>query len=166
MTDEKKPETPAEFLRRQSEREQSERDGVLKAQQERDDQAARAIEAKHKAVADQIIATWRQTVEKAGEQAGVRFVVLADLSDPGHWKTDSQVRRVVDALAAAGWIAEVVDLSQPFRAQVAHLGKPSEPQPGPVEYKNMKGWRCDGTPRLGEQFFTQRNALIVKWAPN
>jgi hypothetical protein len=96
----------------------------------------------------------------------VRFVVLADLSDPGHWKSDSQVRRVVETLAAAGWSAEVVDLSQPFRAQVATSGNPNEPQPGPVDYKNMKGWRCDGTPRLGEHFFTQRNALILKWSPN
>lgn len=165
MTDQNKPETPEEFLKKQMEREQSAQEAATKAQQDRNEQAARALEGKHKAIADRILATWRQTVEKAGEQqAGVRFAVLADLSDSGHWQGDSHIGTVVNALATAGWSAEVVSLTQ-RPGQRAQQANPNEPQAGPVEYKAMRGWRLDGTPKFGEHFFTQGNTLIVRWFP-
>jgi hypothetical protein len=162
MTDEKRPETPEEFLVKQQDREQNERANALKAQQERSDREAKERDAKYEAIANQLIATWRKIVETASEQAGVRFVVLADLSDTQHWQNDPQVRRVVSTLAQAGWTAEVVTLTQ-HQAQHAYLAKPNEPQAGPVEYKHMRGWRIDGTPKFGEHFFSQRHALIVRW---
>jgi len=162
MTDEAKFETPEEFLKKQLEREQKERDALAKGRQEQSERQAKVLSDKYDAITARIVASWRETVQKAGEQTGVRFAVLADLSDAPNWQPSSQVQQIVSALGGAGWRAEVVKLTQ-SQSQFAHSGRHAEPQVGSVRCENTVGWRFDGTPKFGESPFSLGSALIVKW---
>ena len=164
MVDEKRK-SAAEFLRAQQEREQQELSDAALATKEQQAQEAKGRDEKHAAIAKRILSDWRETVTNAAKEKGIRFAVLADLSDVQSWEHDPHVCQILDAIRAEEWSAEVVRLTPPQVTRLnAHLVKPNEAQVGEVAYKNERGWRFDGTPKFGEHFFTQRGAVIVKWS--
>lgn len=167
MSDQGRRLTAAELKAQQEERENREAEqGAAQAKQAADLRQQRDAE-EQRAVFQNIKATWYESAKAAADRPGVRFCVLAQVTEPRHIM-NLLTELMVDAKSSGYTMTLVGQLGEV--AHPARVGQRGELQ-GQTAAKDAgqevsdgtsKGWSPGSVPRLGQGGHVQW--LIVGWA--